>query len=184
MKPRTATFLALAMFVATIAAAQIKTLPGDSITVTATVTAIDHTTRLVTLKKADGEVIQTTASPEIKRLAEIKVGDTITAKYSENLILRVMKPGEPAVNSATGGVSAGAGARPSGTVTAQRTITATITAIDPAVPSITLTGPAPDKRVYTTKVADREALKQVKVGDRLDITFAAAVLVSVDTPKK
>jgi len=182
MKPRTAAFLAIAMFVATVAAAQIKTLPGDSITATATVTAIDQTTRLVTLKKSDGEVIQTTASPEIKRLAEIKVGDTITAKYSENLILRVMKPGEPAVNSATGGVSAGTGARPSGTVTAQRSITATITAIDPAVPSITLSGP--DKKVYTTKVADREALKQVKVGDRLDVTFAAAVLVSVDPPKK
>ena len=45
-------------------------------------------------------------------------------------------------------------------------------------------GPGPDKRIYTTKVADREALKQVKVGDRLDITFAAAVLVSADPPKK
>ena len=77
----------------------------------------------------------------MKRFAEIKVGDTITAKYTENMILRVMKPGEAAVNSATGGVAAGAGAKPSGTVTAQRSITATITAIDPAVPSITLTGP-------------------------------------------
>ena len=82
-----------------------------------------------------------TAPPEVKRFAEIKVGDTITAKYTENMILRVMKPGEAAVNSATGGVAAGAGARPSATVTAQRSITATITAIDPAVPSITLTGP-------------------------------------------
>ncbi len=93
-----------------------------------------------------------------------------------------MKPGEAAVNSATGGVAAGAGARPSATVTAQRSITATITAIDPAVPSITLTGP--DKKTYTHKVADREALKQVKVGDRLDITFQAAVLVSADAAKK
>jgi hypothetical protein len=184
MKPRTAAFLAIAMFVATIAAAQIKTLPGDTKTASATVTAIDHSTRQVTLKKSDGEVIQTTASPEIKRFAEIKVGDTITAKYSENLILRVMQPGEAAVNSATGGVASGTGARPSATVSAQRSITATITAIDPAVPSITVTGPAPEKRVYTTKVADREALKQVKVGDRLDVTFAAAVLVSVDAPKK
>ena len=58
----------------------------------------------MTLKKSDGEVIQITASPEVKRFAEIKVGDTITAKYTENLILRVMKPGEAAVNSATGGV--------------------------------------------------------------------------------
>ena len=129
-------------------------------------------------------MIQITASPEIKRFAEIKVGDTITAKYTENLILRVMKPGEAAVNSATGGVAAGAGARPSGTVTAQRSDhrddyrDRSGGAVDHA------DGPGPDKKVYTTKVADREALKQVKVGDRLDITFAAAVLVSVDPPKK
>ena len=123
-----------------------------------------------------------TARPEIKRLDEIKVGDTITAKYTENIVVRVMKPGEPAVNSATGGVAAGTGARPSATVTAQRSITATITAIDPAVPSMTLSGS--DKKSYTTKVADREALKQVKVGDRLDITFQAAVLISADAAKK
>ena len=182
MKPLTAAFLAIAMFVATFAAAQIKTIPGDAITVTATVTAIERSSRLVTLKKADGEVLQVTAPPEVKRFDEIKVGDTLTAKYTEQLIVRVMKPGEAAVNSATGGVSAGTGARPSGTVTAQRSVTATITAIDPSVPSITLSGP--DKKVYTTKVADREALKQVKVGDRLDLTFQAAVLVSADPRKK
>jgi hypothetical protein len=78
-------------------------------------------------------------------------------------------------------VTANPGARPSATVTAQRSITATITAIDPAVPSITLSGP--DKKTYTHKVADREALKQVKVGDRLDITAQAAVLVAADAPK-
>jgi hypothetical protein len=182
MKPLTAAFLAIAMFVATFAAAQIKTIPGDTITATATVTAIDAKTRLVTLKKPSGEVVFVVAPPEIKRFAEIKVGDTITAKYTENLIIRVMKPGEPAVNSATGGMSAGAGAKPSGTVTAQRSVTATVTAIDPAVPSITVTGP--DKDVHTAKVADKEALKQVKVGDRLDVTFQAAVLVSADPPKK
>ena len=182
MKPRTAAFLAIAMFVATIAAAQIKTLPGDTVTVTATVTQIDHKTRTMTLTSSDGRVLTTTASPEIKRFDTIKVGDTVTARYTDNVTLRVMKPGEAAVNSATGGVAANPGNRPSATVTAQRSITATITAIDPAVPSITLTGP--DKQTYTHKVADREALKQVKVGDRLDITYAAAVLVAVDPPKK
>ena len=79
-------------------------------------------------------------------------------------------------------MAAGTGAKPSATVTAQRSVTATITAIDPAVPSITLSGP--DKKIYSTRVADREALKQVKVGDRLDITFQAAVLVSADPAKK
>ena len=182
MKRMFAAMLAAAVIYPAIASAQIKTVPGETITATATVTAIDSATRLVTLKKPNGEMVFVVAPPEIKRFSEIKVGDTITAKYTENMTLRVMKPGEPAVNSATGGVSAGGGANPSGTISAQRSVTATITSIDTATPSITLSGP--DKQVYTAKVADREALKQVKVGDRLDITFQAAVLVAADPAKK
>ena len=130
-EPRTAAFLAIAMFVATIAAAQIKTVPGETITATATVTAIDAATRTAHAQEVRWRSDPGDGAAEVKRFAEIKVGDTITAKYTENMILRVMKPGEAAVNSATGGVAAGAGARPSGTVTAQRSVTATITAIDP-----------------------------------------------------
>ncbi len=177
----TAILAAAAIILPAVAIAQIKTVPGESITVTATVTALDRSTRMMTLKAPDGALTTTTVPAEVKRFDEIKVGDTITAKYTENVILRVMKPGEAAVNSATSGLSANPGARPSATATAQRSITATITAIDPAVPSITLT--AADKTTYTHKVADREALKQVKVGDRLDITWAAAVLISADPPK-
>ena len=52
------------MFVATIAAAQIKTVPGETITATATVTAIDRSHAPVTLKKPDGEVVLVVAPPE------------------------------------------------------------------------------------------------------------------------
>jgi hypothetical protein len=181
MNPRTAAFLAMTMLVATIAAAQIKTLPGDTITATATVTSIDHASRRMVLTAADGRVITTTVPPEVKRFDALKAGDIITAKYYDNVILRLMKPGEKAVDSAAASIAPNEGTRPSATATVQRSVTATITAIDPSIPSITLTGP--DKMTYTHKVADREALKQVKVGDRLDITWSAAVLVSADPPK-
>jgi len=182
MKTISAVVLSAAILLPAVASAQIKTIPGEPITVTATVTAIDHTTRLMTLKAADGTLTVITVPAEVKRFNELKVGDTISAKYTDNIILRVMKPGEPAVNTGTQGMAVGAGAKPSATATAQRSVTATITAIDPAVPSITLQGP--DKKIYTEKVADKEALKQVKVGDRLDITWSAAILLSADTPKK
>ena len=172
--------LTAAMMLATIAAAQIKTLPGEPITVTATITAIEAKTRTLTLRSPNGNVTTTTVSPEVKRFDALKVGDVITAKYNETLILRLMKPGEAKVDSATGSVAANPGARPSATATAQRSITATVTAIDHSVPSITLVGP---ERTYTTKVTDKEALKQLKVGDRLDVTLAAAVVVSVEDAK-
>ena len=45
------------MFFPAVAAAQIKTLPGDSITVTATVDAIERNSRPLTLKRPDGNLI-------------------------------------------------------------------------------------------------------------------------------
>ena len=64
----------------------------------------------------------------------------------------------------------------------QRTITATITAFDPTVPSITFSGPNNWK--YTSRVEDKKALSKVKVGDRVDITWTQALLASVEDAKK
>ena len=50
------------------------------------------------------------------------------------------------------------------TAATQRTITATITNIDPKIPSISFSGPNGWK--YSSRVEDKEALKKVKVGDR------------------
>ena len=176
------TVLAAAVFAPSIAAAQIKTLPGESVTVTATVEAMEKSTRMLTLKSADGKLTTITVPPDVKRYDGLKVGDVITAKYYDNIVLRKKAPGEKDVDTLTGSVSPSAGSRPTGTAAAQRTITATITAIDPSVPSISLSGP--NKWSYSSKIADKEALKQLKVGDKLDITWTEAVLLSVEPPAK
>jgi hypothetical protein len=51
---------------------------GEAIELTATVEAIDHDARLITLKDKDGNVETLEAGPEIKRFNELKVGDTVT----------------------------------------------------------------------------------------------------------
>ena len=82
-----------------VATAQIKTLPGDSITVTATVEAIERSSRLLTLKRPDGAIEMIRVPAEVKRFDELKVGDTISATYYENVVLRVMKPDEKDIDS-------------------------------------------------------------------------------------
>jgi Cu/Ag efflux protein CusF len=71
--------------------------------------------------------------------------------------------------------------RAAGTVAHQRTITATITQIDMKVPSITFTGPNNWK--YSTRVEDKAALAKVKVGDKVDITWTEAMILSLDEGK-
>ena len=71
MRQLTAALLATVLL-PTIAAAQIKTIPGDSITLTATVEAIEQSTRSVTLKRPQGNLVTITAPPEMKRFSELK----------------------------------------------------------------------------------------------------------------
>ncbi len=174
---------ALALALATGAPAQIKQIPGDTVTVSGSVEAIDHTNRVLTLKSdKDGEFVTVDVPESAKRFSEIKVGDKITARYYDNVTVRLKKPGEKAVNAGEAAVTPGSGPKPGGTVAAQRTMTATIEAIDPKVPSITFKGPKGWK--YSRRVQDKNALKQVKVGDQVDFTWTEAVTVAVSTPKK
>jgi hypothetical protein len=182
MRKLAVTVLAAAILVPAVADAQIKTIPGESITVSATVEAMERGTRSLTLKGEKGDITTITVPSDVKAYDTLKVGDKITARYYENVVLRKKAPGEKDVDTLSGSLIKGGAARPAGTAALQRAITATITAIDPNVPSISFSGPNNWK--YSTKVVDKDALKLVKVGDKLDITWTEAVLISAESPTK
>jgi len=163
---------------AQMAMAQSKTVTSEMRTETATIEAIEASSRTLTLKKPDGTFVTTVAGPDITRFAELKIGDTVNVRYYENVVVRVKRPGESDVMSSAKGTTGAEQVLPGGTRAKQVTITATITAIDPTTPSITFTGPHGWK--YSSKVQDTEALAKVKVGDKVDIVWTEAMLVSVE----
>ena len=173
--------LAAAVTFPAVANAQIKTLPGDSLTVTATVDAIEHASRTLTLTKPDKSVSTIKVPKEYERFDALKVGDKLRVTYYDNIVLRVKEKGEKDVNSLGESLIPTPGTKPGFTIGSQRAITATITAIDPKIPSISLSGPNNWK--YSSRVVDKDALKLVKVGDRLDILWTEAVMLSTTTPK-
>ena len=158
-----------------------KTLPGEMKTVSATVESIEKSSREVTLKKPDGTYTVVQVPPEVKRFDTLKIGDTVTARYYDNVVLRLKPQGEKDVDSSGAAATRAPEGKAAGTVAAQRTITATITAIDPKVPSITFKGP--NNWTYSSRVEDTKALSKVKVGDRVDITWTSAVLMSFEGTK-
>jgi Cu/Ag efflux protein CusF len=173
----------LALALAAAAPAQIKEIPGDTVTASGTVEAIDHTSRVLTIKDAEtGELVTVDVPAGAKRFDEIKVGDKVTARYYDNVTVRLKKPGEAKVNAGEAAITPGAGAKPGATLAAQHTMTATVEAIDAKVPSITFKGPKGWK--YSRRVQDKNVLKQVKVGDQVDFTWTEAVTVEVTSPKK
>jgi ABC-type sulfate/molybdate transport systems ATPase subunit len=175
-------FLASGLALAASAPAQVKELPGVTVTVSGTVEAIDHTSRVLSLKNAKGEIVTVDVPADVKRFPEIKVGDQITARYYDNVTVRLKKPGEAAVNTDAAATTPGTGVKPAKTVATQRTMTAVIEAIDPKGPTITFKGP--QGWTYNRHVLDKDVLKQVKVGDKVDFTWTEAVTIEVSAPKK
>jgi hypothetical protein len=162
------------------ARAQSKTLQGESVAVTVTVEAIDQASRTLTVKDDKG-VYETLEVPKaFPRFSELKVGDKITARYYENVVVRVKKPNEAAVDLDTGAFTRGQAA-PAGTLATQRTVTVTVAAMDPKARSVTVTGPNGYK--YSRRVEDKKVFDALKVGDRLDMTWTNALLISAETPK-
>lgn len=162
-------------------AGQTKTIAGEMVTVTAKVEAIELQSRTLSLKKPDGTFTTLVVPEAYERFPNIKVGDTVTARYYDNIVFRKLNPGEKPTNSGSAGLNVPGGSRPNATVAAQRTVTTTVTAIDMNVPSITFNGP--NNWVYSSKVQDVPLLKTVKVGDQVNITWTEAVSISVGAPK-
>jgi hypothetical protein len=148
-------------------------------TLTATVKAIDHDTRTLTLEGPAGGLVTLKADESVKNLSRLHVGDRVRAVYHESLAMRVRKPGDPSDENALAADSA-AGAAAKGVPVAARhqTITATVEAVDRKRSTVTLKGPAGG--LQTLRVPDARRLENVNAGDEVDITYSESLAVSLE----
>lgn len=175
------TLLALAVLLALplAALAQKPVTETDSVEVTAKIVAIDKTDRTVTLTDKDGDSETIYCGSEVKRFDELKVGDTVTFKYYESIAYAIRKPGQPSglPTQTDPTITRGTGARPGGTLAQQKTATVTLKAIDSKVPSVTVL--TEDGRTLDFKVDDKKNLDGVKVGDKVEVTYTQALMITV-----
>jgi hypothetical protein len=143
----------------------------------APIETIDHSKRAVNIKTADGKFVALDVPAGAKRFDELKVGDKVKATY--NYVMVHLKPaGEAAIDSADTSSTMGKEARPGGTASMVWTMTATITNIDKSTSSMTFLGANGWK--YDRRVVDPKVFDQVKVGDRVDITWSTDLTVAVE----
>ncbi|GEM_PF-627914 len=153
----------------------------ETTTVNATITAIDKANRAVTLTGPQGNSITVHAGEGVKRFNDLKVGDQVSATYSESVAWSVRPSGQPAPPRETQSTTRRAEG-PGGTVTSQQTVSVTVEAIDPAAPSVTVRGPQGGTQTF--KVENPKNLENLKVGDKVDISYTQALLLRVDPPTK
>ena len=122
------------------------------------------------IKTAAGGFVTIEVPPSAKRFDELKVGDKVKVTYNNNINVRLKQASEAAVDSAYMEKDFGGAAM-------VRTITAIVTDIDKSASSITFVGPNGWK--YSRRVVDPKVFDQVKVGDRVNITWSTDVTFAV-----
>src|SRR6516164_3559907 len=169
----------------------VATAPGKvagaaTTVVTAKVTAVDPAQRTVTLQSASGQTRTIEVGDQVRNFDQIKVGDTVHAKYTQALALELKKGaatmGTPTAEGAITPPPA-PGAKPGGTVARKVTAMAEVVTVDPARQMVTLRGPAGNE--VDVDVQDANQLKNIKKGDHVQITYVEALAIAVvETPAR
>jgi hypothetical protein len=151
----------------------------QSVTVSAVVEAIDHETRVVTVRKADGEELTFTASEEARNLDQVDVGDILIAEYVESIDIQVLANDGMEPEAAAAGAIARTekGDMPGFAAMEQVVVTATVEEINIEANTFKLKGPDGTVNEYTARNPDN--LKRAMVGDLVVITRTDAVAITV-----
>jgi Cu/Ag efflux protein CusF len=153
-------------------------LVGGQVNTTATVEAVDQTTRAVTLRSESGEAISFVAGDEVRNLAQVKVGDIVEVSYSVGLIM-ALAPSSSGIRERHETIEAGRaelGQKPAGIVRKTVEVTATVRGVDMEKRTVTLQGPL---HTVTLPVAEDIDLGSIKVGDQVDAMYRETLAVSV-----
>ncbi|HEX8782013.1 MAG TPA: hypothetical protein VF764_01475, partial [Steroidobacteraceae bacterium] len=153
---------------------------------TAKVIAVDPTQRTVTLQGASGTTRTIEVGEQVRNFDQIKVGDTVHARYTHALALE-LKKGATTMAAPTEERSItpppAPGEKPGGTVARKVTAIAEVVTVDPARQMVTLRGPAGNE--VDVDVPDPKQLQNIAKGDHVQITYVEALAIAVaEAPAK
>jgi Cu/Ag efflux protein CusF len=145
---------------------------------TLVVEAIDKASRAITLGNQQGEKTKVIAGDEIKNFDQIKIGDQVVAKYTQELVMTLKKGGgelRERIDSSQQG-SAPLGEKPSAYAAKEVAFIADVQQVNRKQQTVTLRGAT---RTVRLKIKDPEQLKLIQKGDQVEGVYAEAIAVAV-----
>ena len=146
------------------------------------ITRIDAESRIVTLKHASGDTMQVVCGPEVRNFDQLRVGDTVTTEYKEDLAIRIDPNGSFSETTESSSTRAAKGATPHAQFWEKKEVSARITAIDKTAGTATIETRKGEK--FTVIPDAAENLDKVKVGDFVVVTQTINRAISVSKPGK
>ena len=149
---------------------------------TATVQSINRHTRMVTLRRSDGELIRFNVGDDVRNLPQVRKGDLVNVTYYESVALHLRKPGRGhmGVTVDEDAAQAQPGQLPAGAVGREVKVTSKVVKVDRRNRSVTLELPGGEH--ITFAVEDASQLRRIKVGDLVKATYREAIAVAVNKP--
>jgi hypothetical protein len=156
------------------------------VTTTLKVDAVDAAKRTVTLKSPEGASGTFVVGPEVKRLSEVKAGDSLVVQYHVGVLaeLRDPTPEEKStpVQILEGVSRAPSDVPPTGALSRAVKVVTIIDAMDPKAETITLKGPLGN--TITFKPEDYKNVSGLKTGQTVIATFAEQLVLAVEPGSK
>lgn len=155
----------------------------QSASVKATVEAINHKTREVTLRKADDTTVSFVASEGARNLDQVAVGDIVVATSTVSLNIKVVstEDSKADIKGARAGVRTKKGEMPGVAVAQVIEMTATVEEINIEANTFKLKGPKGNVNEYAARNPGN--LKKAKVGDLVVFTRTEVVSLAVEKQK-
>jgi len=150
------------------------------------VEGVDADKRQVTLRGPDGGKGTYTVSPEVRRLKEVHAGDSVIADYRVAAVAEFRAP-TPEEEAAPLVLAEMIDRRPSnqppgGTIARSIRVVTTIEALNATAGTVTLKGPLNGEVIV--KPEDPAAVSRLKVGQKIVVTFAETLVLSVEPGDK
>src|SRR5262249_24790052 len=129
-----------------------------------------------------GNLVVIDVPESVKRFSEIKVGDKLTFRYTEALVLELRKadPASKLGTSTSSEIERKPSERPSGVVSRTITSTVEVVSMDMKAPSITVR--SADGSTHSFRVQDVKNLEGVKAGDHIVLNYKEALAIQVSNP--
>src|ERR1700722_12230080 len=157
---------------------------SDTISLRATVKAVNQKSRTVTLVGPQGDTVTLKVGDEVHNLAQVKPGNKVIVRYHASVAYVLAPSGTklPDDSMTMAGVRATPGQMPAGAIGSRMVVTARVVGVDPVAHTLQLINPSGGliRTVDVVTPEGQQSMKMINVGDTITAVITEAIAISVE----
>lgn len=155
---------------------------SDVLEISATVMAVDAQSRMLALRGPEGNSFTFQVGPDVRNLAQVQVGDTLTVSYYTGFLVAIAEPGNAGSDLEVGAARTAEGALPGGMIRAS--VRATVEFLSASKDGTAVSYRDADGQIQSVDVVTEEGqafVRKLRQGDLVDIRYTEAIAIGVET---